>query len=174
VVAEQGIIRFLQYVPLEEVSTTPLACPRLFLLRGPLRRVTNTFLRCRHGMQLVSGPTMTLYLRVADFVSTARGGGEQWRCKDVFIAKVNLNQIRRLTVTVAGVGLARRTPQSASPHSAKGPATSCKSPFLDPRRSDPWLIALSRAFPQSYSGFPVLYISRKWQLTVVLRRSANR
>jgi len=56
VVVEQGVIRFLQDVPLEEVSTTPLARPRLFL-RGPLRRVTNTYLRCRHEMQLVSGPT---------------------------------------------------------------------------------------------------------------------
>jgi hypothetical protein len=80
VVVYQGIIRFLQDVPLEEVSNTPLVCPRLFL-RGPRRRVTNTYLRCRHEVQLVSGPTMTFYLRVADLVSTARGGGEQWRLK---------------------------------------------------------------------------------------------
>ncbi len=52
---EQGVIRFLQDVPLEEVSNTPLVCPRLFL-RGPLRRVTNTYLRCKHEVQLVSGP----------------------------------------------------------------------------------------------------------------------
>ena len=31
VVVEQGAIRFLQDVPLEEVSNTSLVCPRLFL-----------------------------------------------------------------------------------------------------------------------------------------------
>jgi hypothetical protein len=37
---------------------------------------------------------MTLYLHVAvaDFVSTARGAGERWRCEDDLMAKVNLNQ----------------------------------------------------------------------------------
>lgn len=83
VVVEQGIIHFLQDVPLEEVSNISLICPHPFL-RGSLRRVTNTYLRCRHEVQLVSRPTMTLYLRVADFISTERGGGEQWRCEDVF------------------------------------------------------------------------------------------
>jgi hypothetical protein len=73
------------------VSNTPLVCPRLFL-RGSLRRVTNTYLRCKHEVQLVSVSTMTLYLRVADFVSAEGGGGEQWRCEDVFMPKVNLNQ----------------------------------------------------------------------------------
>lgn len=74
-VVEQGIIHFLQDVPLEEVSSTSLVCPRPFL-RGSLRRVTNTYLRCRHEVQLVSRPTMTLDLCVADLVATERGGGE--------------------------------------------------------------------------------------------------
>jgi hypothetical protein len=91
VVVEQGVIRFLQDVPLEEVSNTPPVYPRLYL-RGPLRRVTNTYLRCMHEVQLVSGPTMTLFLGVADLVSAERGGGERWRCADVFMAKVNLNE----------------------------------------------------------------------------------
>jgi len=58
-VVQQGFIRFLQDVPLEKVSNTPLVCPRLFL-RGSLRRVTNTYVRCKHEVQLVNGPTMTL------------------------------------------------------------------------------------------------------------------
>lgn len=107
-VVERSVIRFLRDVPLEEVSNTPLARPRLFL-RGPLRRVTNTYLRCKHEVQLVSGPTMAFYWRVSDlltFFSTERGGGEQWHCEDVFMAKVNLNPILRFIVTVAGAGLA--------------------------------------------------------------------
>jgi hypothetical protein len=83
VVVEQGIIHFLQDVPLEEVSNTSLVCPRPFL-RGPLTRVTNTYLRCMHEVQLVSRPSMALYLRVADFVFTDGGRGEQWCRKDVF------------------------------------------------------------------------------------------
>jgi hypothetical protein len=34
VVDERGVIRFLQDVPLEEVSNTPLVCPRLFLTKA--------------------------------------------------------------------------------------------------------------------------------------------
>jgi hypothetical protein len=73
VVVEQCVIRFLQYVPLEKVSPSRMSSSAL---TRPLRRVTNTYRRCLHEVQLVSGPTMTLYLRIADFVS-ARGGGEQ-------------------------------------------------------------------------------------------------
>jgi len=40
-----------------------------------------------------------------------------------------LEPILRLTATVAGADLARHTLEIASPHSAKGHATSCKSPF---------------------------------------------
>ena len=75
-----------------------------------------------------------------------------------FHGEGQLERIPRLTVTVAGADLARRTPEIASLHSVRELATSCKSHSSDPRRSDPWLIALSRAFPQSYSGFPALYV----------------
>lgn len=50
--------------------------------------------------------------------------------KTVFMAKVKLEPILRFGVTVAGADLARRTPQSASPHSAKELATSCESSFV--------------------------------------------
>lgn len=72
---------------------------------------------------------MALYLRVADFVSTERGGGEQWRCEYGFHG-VKLEPILRFGVRVAGADSACRTPKIAALHSAKELATSCKSPFV--------------------------------------------
>lgn len=74
-VVERGAIRFLPNVSLQEVSSVPLVYPRL-LIQGPLQRVTNSYLRCKHEVQLVSGPDYQAFLVSSDFVSTARGTSE--------------------------------------------------------------------------------------------------
>ena len=54
VAVEESGIRSLQDVPLEEVSNSPLWYPLACSEDGPHDRVTNTYMRCKHEVQLVS------------------------------------------------------------------------------------------------------------------------
>jgi hypothetical protein len=130
VVVEGGIIHFLQDVSLEEVSKTPDS--PILTIKGPFRRVTNTYLRCRHEVQLVSLIVKPLLPSSADMfvcffflLVIARGRSEWLICvEDYFIAKPTTSL--RFGAKVAIVGLALHTRRAASLRNAKELVINCE------------------------------------------------
>jgi hypothetical protein len=76
-------------VSLEEVSRTPFGVLGLFL-QEPLRRVTNTYVRCKHDVQLVSGGRTYRALLAGHLMivsATERRGGERRIVKAICMAR---------------------------------------------------------------------------------------
>ena len=136
------------------MSSVPLVYPRLFI-QGQLQRVTNSYLRCKHEVQLVSGPDYQTLLASSDFVSTARGASEH--CV-VETSSRQTNKFFRFRVRTDGAGLARLTLGIAFPPRAKEHVTNCKPPIHLTNRGVVRLIPPSRAFPQLYSRLEVCFV----------------
>jgi len=139
VAVEESGIRSLQDVPLEEVSNSPLWYPLACSEDGPHDRVTNTYMRCKHEVQLVSelnepglacGPSNG-FLQKEEEVSVAL-----WTSFHHEFSRPLL----RFGVRVVGADLACRTLRTVFHPSVKELATNCESSFVRQRRSDPWLI----------------------------------